>query len=65
MRGTAARSAIARRIACRNGASVWSAACGRRARQAMGGAPSCGAAAVKESRECADVRCCTCASGNG
>ncbi|PRE65185.1 hypothetical protein C6P82_15545 [Burkholderia multivorans] len=65
MRGTAPRSAIARRSACRNGASVLGAACGRRAGQAMGGAPSRGAATVKESRECADVRCCTCASGNG
>ncbi|PRG32439.1 hypothetical protein C6T52_22460 [Burkholderia multivorans] len=65
MRGTAPRSAIAGRSACRNGASVWSAAAGGCAGQAMGGAPSCAAAAVKESRECGDVRCCTCASGNG
>ncbi|AYZ01283.1 hypothetical protein EGY19_28725 [Burkholderia multivorans] len=65
MRGTAARSAIAGRSACRNGASVLRAAYERRAGRAVGGAPSCGAAAVMESRECGDVRCCTCASGNG
>ncbi|PRF67470.1 hypothetical protein C6Q09_20090 [Burkholderia multivorans] len=63
MRGTAARCAIAGRSACRNGASVWSPACGRRAGQAMGGAPSCAAAPAKASCERADARCCMCASG--
>ncbi|PRH28028.1 hypothetical protein C6T71_07635 [Burkholderia multivorans] len=64
MRGTAPRCAIAGRSACRNGASVLSAAGGRRAGQGMGGAPSCAAALAKESRECGDVRCCTCTSGS-
>ncbi|EEE03088.1 hypothetical protein BURMUCGD1_4274 [Burkholderia multivorans CGD1] len=41
-----------------------SAAGGRRAGQGMGGAPSCAAALAKESRECGDVRCCTCTSGS-
>ncbi|PRH47040.1 hypothetical protein C6V05_18115 [Burkholderia multivorans] len=64
MRGTAPRCAIAGRSACRNGASVLRAACGRRAGQGMGGAPSCAAAPAKASCERADARCCMCASGS-
>ncbi|EEE09340.1 hypothetical protein BURMUCGD2M_4701 [Burkholderia multivorans CGD2M] len=37
----------------------------RRAGQAMGGAPSCAAAPAKAPCECADARCCTCASDGG
>ncbi|PRH00591.1 hypothetical protein C6T60_24455 [Burkholderia multivorans] len=65
MRGTVARCAIARRTACRNGASVLRVACERGAGQAMGGAPSCAAAPAKAPCECADAWCCTCASGGG